>query len=110
MEQLLYAQVGMLIQKYFKVTEANKYKNDDKFKVQGQSARSHRWIDLGFDFIEETFRTHEPDFYRKIYQRHAKTQDKNTFKMFEFPIRNTKCVEEMRFRSKAQMLKYCQIC
>ena len=42
MEQLLYAQVGMLIQKYFKVTEANKYKNDDKFKVQGQSARSQR--------------------------------------------------------------------
>ena len=29
--------------------------------------------------------------------------------MFEVPIGNTKCVEEMKFHIDALMLKYCQI-
>ena len=28
--------------------------------------------------------------------------------MFEVPIRNSKCVEIIKFHSKAQMIKYCQ--
>ena len=90
------------------IIEANKNKYVDKFKFQGQSARSQRWFDLDFDWIEEDFGTREPDFYRKIYQRHEKIQDTNTFKMFEVPIINKKCVEEMRFHSKALMIKYRQ--
>ena len=40
MEQGLYAQVVMLRQKDLNITEENKNKNEDKFKSQGQSARS----------------------------------------------------------------------
>ena len=98
----------MLSWKYLNIIEANKNKYVDKFKFQGQSARSQRWFDLDFDWIEEDFGTREPDFYRKIYQRHEKIQDTNTFKMFEVPIINKKCVEEMRFHSKALMIKYRQ--
>ena len=82
-------------------TEVNKIKNEDKFKFQGQYARSQRWFNLDFDCIEEKFSTCENDFYRKIYQRHDETQDKNTFKMFKVPILNTKCVDEINFSSKA---------
>ena len=64
----------MLCRKYFKITEANKIKNEDKFQFQGQSARSQRWFDLDFDWIEETFSTHEPDLSRKIYQSYDETK------------------------------------
>ena len=48
-KQGLYAQVGMLRRKDFMTTEANKNKNEAKFKFQGQSARSQRWFDIYFD-------------------------------------------------------------
>ena len=50
-EQGLYAQVVVLRRKDFKFNEANKNKNEAKLKSQGQSARSQRWFDLGFDWI-----------------------------------------------------------
>ena len=43
----------MLCQKYLNTNDANKYKNKDKFKYQGQSARSQRWFDIDIDLIEE---------------------------------------------------------
>ena len=84
----------MLCQKDLKITETNKNKNEDKFKFQGQYAISQCWIGLDFDWIEETFSTCEPGLYRKIFQRHDETQDTNTFKMFEVPIGNSKCLEK----------------
>ena len=51
MEQRLYAQVVMLIQKDFKFTAENKNRNEAKFKFQGQSAISQRWFGLEFDWI-----------------------------------------------------------
>ena len=80
-----------------KITEANKNKNGAKFKFQGQYARSQRWFDLDFDCIEEEFITSEPDFYRKIFQRHEDTQDINIVQIFEVPIGNSKCVEKLSF-------------
>ena len=91
MEQGLYAQVFMLCQKYLNITEAIIIINEAKFKFQGQSSRSYCWFGLDCDWIEENFRTREPDFYKKIYQRHDEIQDTNTFKMFEVPLLNSKC-------------------
>ena len=68
MEQGLYAQVFMLRQKYLKITEANKNKNEAKFKFRGQYERSQCWFDLDFDWIEENFSTREPELYRKIFK------------------------------------------
>ena len=48
MEQGLYAQVIMLIQNYFKITQENNNKNEDKFKFQGHSVRSQSWFDFIF--------------------------------------------------------------
>ena len=88
MEQLFYAQVIMLRQKDLKFVAAYKNKNEAKFKFQGQSARSQRWFDLDFDWVEVNFSTRKPDFYKKLFQSHDDTQDTNSFKIFQFPIEN----------------------
>ena len=69
-EKGLNAQVVVLCKNYLKITEANTNKNEDKLKIQGQSARSQGWFDLDFDWIEENFSTREPELYKKIFQSH----------------------------------------
>ena len=75
----------------------NKNKNEAKFKFQSQSARSQRCFDLDCDWIEVNFSTHDPDFYKKLFQSHGNTQDTNKFKFFQVPIGNLKCVEHLSF-------------
>ena len=105
MEQGLYAQFFMISRKYLKLIAANKNKNEAKSKFQGQS---QRWFNLDFGWIEVNFSTREPDFYKKVFQSHYNTQDTNTFKSFQVPIGNSKCVENFKFHHDAPMLKYCQ--
>ena len=62
--------------------EADKNKNESKFKFQGQSAKSQLWFDLDFDWIDVKFCTREPDFYKKLFQSHDNKQEKDTFKTF----------------------------
>ena len=63
MEKGLYTQVFKLRLKDLKLTAANKNKYEAKFNFQGQSAKSQRWFDLDFDWIEVNFSTCEPGFY-----------------------------------------------
>ena len=44
----------------------------------------------------------------KKNQIHDDTQDKNTFKSFQVPIGNAKCVELFQFHNDTPILKYCQ--
>ena len=67
MEQGLYAQVVKISRKDLKFITENRNKNEAKFKLQGQSARSERWFDLGFDWIEVGFSTREPDFCKETF-------------------------------------------
>ena len=108
MEQGLYAQVLMLCRKYSNITGGNKNRNEDKFKFHGQSARLQHCFGLDFDWIEEHFITHEPGFYKTIYQIYDETNDINTFKTFVVPISNAKNVKEMEFSTDDLILKYCQ--
>ena len=59
----------MLRQKYLIFTDANKNKNEAKFKFQGQSARSQLWFGLDFDCIEVNFSTSEPYFYKETFSK-----------------------------------------
>ena len=102
MEQVLYSQVVILCRKDLKITEANKNKNETKFKFQGQYAISQSWFGLDFDWIEVNYSTRETDFYRGIFQRHDDTQDTNTFKIFEVLIVNSKYVENLAFTVMSQ--------
>ena len=58
----------MLIQNYFKITQENNNKNEDKFKFQGHSVRSQSLFDFYFYWDEESFSTNEPDFYKNIFK------------------------------------------
>ena len=62
-EQGLYAQVIMLRQKDLKFVATDMIKNEAKFKLQGQSARSQQWFDLEFDCFKVNFSKREPDLY-----------------------------------------------
>ena len=110
MEQRLYAQVVKLCQKYFKFTTENKNTNYAKFKFQGQSARSKRWFDLDFDWIELNVSTIESSFYNKASQIHEKTQDTNTFKTSQVPIGNSKHVENSSFKMIPQCSSIFRSC
>ena len=102
MEQGLYAQVIMIRQKDFKFVATDKNKNEAKFKFQGQSEISQQWFDLDLDWIEVNFSTCEPDFHKKLFQSHDNTKDTNTFKIFQVPIENAKCVEKVSFTIMAK--------
>ena len=104
----LYSKSVKLSRKDLKFIAGNKDKNEAKFKFQGQSARSQRWFDIDFDWIEVNFNTHEPYFYEKLFHIHEDTQDINTFKIFRVPIGNLKCVEIFEFYNDVPMIKYCQ--
>ena len=105
-EQGLYAQVIMLRRKYLKFVAADKNKNEAKFKLQGQSARSQRWFDLDFDLIEVNFSTRETDLYKNFFQSHDDTHDTNILKIFQVPIGNAKFMESFKFYNNAPILKY----
>ena len=59
----------MIHQKDFKFVATDKYKNEAKFKFQGQSARSQRWFYIYFDWIEVHFSTREPGFYKENFSK-----------------------------------------
>ena len=79
-EQGLYEQVVNLRRKDLKCIAENKNKNEAKFKFQVLSAKSQRWFDLEFYWIEVSFSSRETDFNKNVFQSHDDTQDKNTFK------------------------------
>ena len=46
-------------------------------------------------------------YIKKCFQIHNDTKDINTFKWFQVPIGNEKCVESFNFQIDAPILKYC---
>ena len=52
--------------------------------------------------------THEPYFYRKLYQTNTRGYDKKTYQLFEVPIGNAKTTEKIQFHPAATMVKYHQ--
>ena len=65
-----------------------------KYNFQGQSAILIRWFDLDQEWSEEKFSTHEPDFYKKIYQTNIRGQDMKIYQLFVVTIGNTKVKEK----------------
>ena len=108
MEKHLYAQVVKLWRKYLQFVAADKNKSEAKFKFQGKSARSQLWFDLDLDWIDTNVSTREHDFYKKIFQSHDDKLDYITFKTFQVPIENEKCVKSFKFQNDAPILKFCQ--
>ena len=108
MNYVLYAQVVKTIRKDLKFITENKNKIEAKIKFQGRSEKSQLWFDLDCYWIEVNFCTSELDFFKKLLQIHEDTQDTNTFKFFQVPIGNSKCMQNFKIYNDAPMLKYCQ--
>ena len=45
---------------------------------------------------------------KKLFQSHDDMQDNITFKTFQVPIGNVRCVESFKFQNDAPILKFCQ--
>ena len=108
MEQSLYAQVVKLWRKDLKFVAADKNKTETKFNFQGQSTRLQLWFDLDLYWIDINFSTREPGFYKKLFQSHDDKQDDITFKTFQVPIGNAKCVKSFKFQNDTLILNHCQ--
>ena len=52
--------------------------------------------------------THEPDFYRKLYQNKFRGDDTKIFQIFGVPIGNAKITRKVQFRPAATVMKYHQ--
>ena len=102
MEQGLYSQVILLRREDLKFVATDHIKNEAKFKFQDQPARSQRWFDLDFDWIEVNFSTREPDFYKKLFQRHDDTKDIDTFKLFKFKLEMKNAWNHLNFKMMPQ--------
>ena len=47
-------------------------------------------------------------YIKKLFQSHDDMQDGITFKTFQVPIGNVRCVESFKFQNDAPILKFCQ--
>ena len=59
-EKGLYAQVVKISRKDLEFIAEDRNNNEAKLKFQGKSARSQRWFDIDFDWIEVNLSTREP--------------------------------------------------
>ena len=60
----LYAQVVMI-----RIRDSDNIKEKDKtekFKFQGQSARTKHWFNLDHEWLKENFMKSEPDLYKTV--------------------------------------------
>ena len=106
MEQGLYAQVVMIFRK--ESEDKKEKENTKKYNFQGKSARSRRWFDLDYVWLEENFRTREPDFYKKLYQAKFRGDDTKIYQIFGVSIGNEKTTRKVQFHPAAPVIKYHQ--
>ena len=95
----------MIRRKY--LDDKKEKENTNKYKFQGQYARSIRWFDIEYDSLEEKFSTREPDFYN-FFKMNIKGQDMKTNQVFVVIIGNAKITEKIDFHLRAPVLKYHQ--
>ena len=58
--------------------------------------------------LKENFITHEPDFYKNIYQTKFKGDNKKTCQIFGVTTGNAKMTRKVQFHPEAPLIKYHQ--
>ena len=79
-----------------------------KYIFQGHQAKSRHLFNLDHEWLKENVRTHEPDFYRKLYQTKFRGDDTKTFQIFGVPIGYAKITGKLQFHPAAPVIKYHQ--
>ena len=57
-----------------------------KYNFEGQSARSRHWFDIDHEWLEENFRTREPDFYRNCIKINLGVMIQKHIKYLEYQL------------------------
>ena len=68
--------------------------NTKKYNFQGKYARSIRWFDLDYEWLEENFRTCEPYFYKRLYQKYTRGHETKKYSLFVVPIGNSEITKK----------------
>ena len=68
------------------VREKKENKKTKKYNFHGQSVRSRRWFNIDDKWLEENFRTREPDFYKKSCQTKFRGGDTKHIKYLEYRL------------------------
>ena len=105
MEQLLFAKVVMIRQKY--VDNKKEKENTKKYNFQGKSARSIRWFDPDREWLEENFRTLSQISIETLSNKYYGSRDENRSFVCgtNWQCRNNRKIE---FRLEAPVIKYRQ--
>ena len=56
------------------------------YKFEGKSSENKSWFDLDCDWIETTFRTREPEFYRRLFEDYVSGDSGSEALIFFIPI------------------------
>ena len=68
-------------------SDDKKEKEDTKkYNFQGQSAISKRWFDIDREWLEETFMTREPDFYKNCIKLNIGVMIQNDNKYLKYQL------------------------
>ena len=105
MKQGLYAQVVMIRQKESynkKLMESTK-----NYYFQGQSARSGRWFNIDHDWLEETFMTCEPHFFKNSLLNNLGLMIQKHMKYLEYQLVMQK-QQKVQFHLAAPVIRYHQ--
>ena len=78
MNQGLYKQVVIICRQDVKTQERKNDIKKDKFKFQGQTARSEHLFGRKYDWIEVNFSTREPYFLKRLFLHHNYTEEPKT--------------------------------
>ena len=58
--------------------------------------------------VRKKSRTHEPGFYRKLYQTKVRGGDTKTYQIFGVPIGNARITRKIKFQPAVPVIKYHQ--
>ena len=83
-------------------------KRKNKIPTNITSKENQQDQDVDSILIMSGFRTHEPDFYKKMYQTKFRGDDTKTFQIFGLPIDNAKITRKVQFHPAAPVIKYHQ--
>ena len=58
------------------------------------------WFYLDREWLQETFCTREPDFYKQLYKMNTARQEMYSYQISFFPVVNNQIIEELELQAR----------
>ena len=82
--------------------------NTKIYNFQRKSARTKHWFELDHEQLKDNIMTHEPDYYRKLYQAKFRGDNTQKYQIFGVPIGNAKIIKKVQLHPEAPLIEYHQ--